>query len=177
MGNDITATSCAELTTKLKKPARITKACKKSFKYPDKSGTRTPLSDICVLTCENCPSASPSKAPSKIPSDPPTDRPTETSTESPTGVSGCKDDNAFTFSVEINEITATSCAELTTKLKKPARITKACKKLFKYPDKSGTRTLLSDICVLTCENCPSASPTTSSPTTSSPTESPTGDSG
>merc|ERR1712160_112581 len=118
--NEITATSCAELTTKLKKPARITKACKKSFKYPDKSGTKTLLSDICVLTCENCPSASPSKAPSKILSDPPTDRPTETSTESPTGVSGCKDDNAFTFSVEINDITATSCAELTTKLKKPA---------------------------------------------------------
>merc|ERR1711957_99229 len=147
-----------ELTTKLKKPNRITKACKKMFKYPDKSGTRTLLSDICVLTCRNCPSASPSKAPSKILSDPPTETPTKTSTESPTDDSGCKDDNAFTFSVEINEITATSCAELTTKLKKPARITKACKKLFKYPDKSGTRTLLSDICVLTCENCPSASP-------------------
>jgi len=123
------------------------------FKYPDNRGTRTLLSDICVLTCGNCPSASPSKAPSQVTSDTPTETPTRTSTESPTGESGCKDDNVFTFSVEINGITATSCAELTTKLKKPARITKACKKQFKYPDNSGPRTLLSDICVLTCGNC------------------------
>merc|ERR1711957_375315 len=176
-----------ELTTKLKKPNRITKACKRTFKYPYKSGTRTLLSDICALTCRNCPSASPSKAPSKILSDPPTETPTKTSTESPTGDSGCKDDNVFTFSLEINEITATSCAELTTKLKKQNRIAKACKKMFKYPDKSGTRTLLSDICVLTCGNCPSASPSKapskilSDPPTDRPTktstESPTGGSG
>merc|ERR1711957_681627 len=140
-------------------------------------GLRTPLSDICVLTCGNCPTASPTTLSM---TNPPAGYPTETPTESPTGDSGCKDDNAFTFSVEITGITATSCAELTTILKKPSRITKACKKLFKYPDDTGLRTPLSDICVLTCGNCPTASPTTSSPTTSSPTEStpfPTGDSG
>merc|ERR1711957_201589 len=101
------------------------------------------------------PSALPSSLPSDLPSEFPSTEPSSIPSISPTEGGACKDDNAFTFSVEINDITATSCAELTTKLKKPTRITKACKKLFKYPDNKGPRTPLSDICVLACINCSS----------------------
>merc|ERR1711957_276025 len=144
-----TVTSCAELTSELKKWAKIKTPCKKKFKFPDASGTKTVLSNICLLTCRNCPSASPTKVPSKLSSESPTETPTTT----PTGVQ-CADDDAFTFFYELGGVAVTSCAELTTKLGKASKIVKACNKKYKYPDATGTKTLLSEICFETCLNCP-----------------------
>merc|ERR1712160_30841 len=144
-----TVTSCAELTSELKKWAKIKTPCKKKFKFPDASGTKTVLSNICLLTCRNCPSASPTKVPSKLSSESPTETPTKT----PTGVQ-CADDDAFTFFYELGGVSVTSCAELTTKLGKASKIVKACNKKYKYPDATGTKTVLSEICFETCLNCP-----------------------
>merc|ERR1740124_1810474 len=129
------------------------------------------------------PTELPTKVPSKLLSESPTEIPTESPTESPTEDSACKDNGDFTFSYEADGKTVTSCAELTSELKKWAKIKTPCKKKFKFPDASGTKTVLSNICLLTCRNCPSASPTkvpsklsSESPTetpTESPTESPT----
>merc|ERR1711957_145366 len=176
-----TVTSCAELTSELKKWAKIKTPCKKKFKFPDASGTKTVLSNICLLTCRNCPSASPTKVPSKLSSESPTETPTESPTESPTttptelptkvpsklssesptetptttptGVP-CADDDAFTFFYELGGVSVTSCAELTTKLGKASKIVKACNKKYKSPDATGTKTVLSEICFETCLNCP-----------------------
>merc|ERR1711957_607160 len=152
-----TVTSCAELTTELKKWAKIKTPCKKKFKFPDASGTKTVLSNICLFTCRNCPSASPTKVPSKLssesPTETPTESPTETPTTTPTGVQ-CADDDAFTFFYELGGVSVTSCAELTTKLGKASKIVKACNKKYKYPDATGTKTVLSEICFETCLNCP-----------------------
>merc|ERR1711957_1099471 len=143
--------------------AKIKTPCKKKFKFPDASGTKTVLSNICLLTCRNCPSASPTKVPSKLssesptetptelptkvpsklssespteiptesPTESPTKTPTESPTKSPTEGSACKDNGDFTFSYEADGKTVTSCAELTSELKKWAKIKTPCKKKFK----------------------------------------------
>merc|ERR1711957_278011 len=108
--------------------AKIKTPCKKKFKFPDASGTKTVLSNICLLTCRNCPSASPTKVPSKLSSESPTETPTTTPTELPTKVPSklssesptetptttptgvqCADDDAFTFFYELGGVSVTSC--------------------------------------------------------------------
>merc|ERR1711957_232512 len=99
------------------------------------------------------PTESPTESPTKTPTELPTKVPSKLSSESPTEGSACKDNGDFTFSYEADGKTVTSCAELTSELKKWAKIKTPCKKKFKFPDASGTKTVLSNICLLTCRNC------------------------